>query len=43
MNELKTVLAVLAIIMLCGVAALSVAFPWLPKALIVWIAVKLGL
>ena len=43
MNELKTGLAVLALVMLCGAVALLVAFPFLAKALIVWIAVRLGL
>ena len=43
MNHLKTLLAILAVLMLCGAAALLVAFPWLAKALIVWLAVEVGL
>ena len=42
-NQLKTFLAILAILMLCGAGALLVAFPWLAKALIVWLAVEVGL
>ena len=43
MNHLKTLLAILAILLLCGAAALLVAFPWIAKALLVWIAVEVGL
>ena len=43
MNHLKTFLAILAILLLCGAAALLVAFPWLAKALVVWLAVEVGL
>ena len=43
MNQLKTFLAILAILLLCGAGALLVAFPWLAKALVVWIAVEVGL
>ena len=43
MNQLKTLLAILAILLLCGAAALLVAFPWLAKALVVWLAVEVGL
>ena len=43
MNQLKTCLAILAILLLCGAVALVVAFPWIVKALIVWLAVEVGL
>ena len=43
MNQLKTFLAILAIVMLCGAAALLVAFPWIAKALVLWFAVEVGL
>ena len=43
MNHLKTLLAILAIVMLCGAAALLVAFPWIAKALVVWLALEVGL
>ena len=43
MNQLKTCLAVLGVVLLCGAAALFVAFPWLAKALVVWLAVEVGL
>ncbi len=42
-NQLKTFLAVLGVVMLCGAAALFFAFPWLAKALLVWLAVEVGL
>ena len=43
MSQIKTLLAILAILLLCGAAALLVAFPWLAKALAVWLAVEVGL
>ena len=43
MNQLKTFLAILAILLLCGAAALLVAFPWIAKALVLWFAVEVGL
>ena len=43
MSQIKTFLAIIAILLVCGAAALLVAFPWIARALLVWLAVEVGL